>query len=129
MLEMAQFSEQPIFEIGYCEWWHLFALIDKVKISLIDFKIDYRQLPYYSAGVYGWNCDYYRLYLSKRTVIIATGYCRGSTKFKQVNYKFVEMVEEKAKNLLEQIGNKELEITERIKIANEIEDLVNQVLS
>lgn len=125
MLKMAKFAEQEIYEIGYCEWQSLFRLIDKLETDLITYK----QTPYYSAGMYGWNCDYLRLYLADRTVIIATGYNRGFTGFKQVDFKPVEIVENKAKNLLEQIGNNELGITERLRLAYEIENLVNQVLS
>ena len=125
MLELAQYRNQRIYEIGYCEWQSLFRLIDKLETGLIY----YYQMPYYSAGKYGWNCDYYQLYFRNRTVIIATGYNRGFTGFKQVDFKPVELVENKAKNLLEQIGKKELGLTKRLRIADEIEELVNQVLS
>ena len=125
MLKMAKFAEQEIYEIGYCEWQSLFRLIDKLKTGLIY----YYQMPYYSAGKYGWNCDYYQLHFRDRVVIIATGYNRGFTGFEEVHYKLVEIVEKKAKNILELISKKELGLTKRLRIADEIEELVNQVLS
>lgn len=124
MLDLAQYKNQQIYKIGYCEWQNLFRLIDKLETGLIY----YYQMPYYSAGQYGWNCDYYQLHFRDRAVIIATGYNRGFTGFEEVHYKLVEIVERKAKKILERISKKELGLTKRLRIADEIEELVNQVL-
>ena len=68
----------------------------------------------------------YQLYLKNRTVIIADG--MTFNKFEPLHYKLQEVVKRKAEKLLEQIGNKQLELTERLAISNEIESLVNLVL-
>jgi hypothetical protein len=49
---------------------------------------------YYSAGVYGWNCDYYKF--EELGVIISTGYDYIGTK---ADYKLVEKYNNKAQKM------------------------------
>lgn len=130
MLELAQHRNQRIYRIGYCNWFNLFSLINKLNAGVIK----YYQMPYYSAGIYGWNCDYYKIYLKNRTVIIATGY-RTSSKFKKVEWKQVDFIEQYAKTRLEELApfdklekSNDEELRKHLKIAKELEQLVNLVL-
>ena len=45
-----------IITIGYCNAWYLLA---------------YKDADFYSCGVYGWSCDYYKI---DYNTIISTGY-------------------------------------------------------
>ena len=130
MLELAQYRNQRIYRIGYCSWQNLFSLINKLNAGVIK----YYQMPYYSAGIYGWNCDYYKICLKNRTVIIATGY-RTSSKFKQVEWKQVDFLEQYSKARLEELApfdklekSNDEELRKHLKIAKELEQLVNLVL-
>ena len=122
MLELAKFKKQQIYRLDYYDWDSLFKLLDKLKAGIID----YQKMPFYSENRHGYYCDYYQLYLKNRTVIIADG--MTFNKFEPLHYKLQEVVKRKAEKLLEQIGNKQLELTERLAISNEIESLVNLVL-
>ena len=81
----------------------------KVRITMkdgravTDYRVGYGALqhllwakqPYaYSAGLYGWNCDYYDL----GDIVICTGYRPVG---KAVNYDIVNKYEAKAKKLVE----------------------------
>ena len=130
MLELAQYRNQQIYRIGYCDWQNLFSLLNKLNAEVIK----YYQMPYYSAGIYGWNCDYYKICLENKTVIIATGY-RTSGKFKQVEWRQVDFIEQYAKARLEELApfdklekSNEEELRKHLKIAKELEQLVNLVL-
>ena len=130
MLELAQYRNQRIYRIGYCGWQSLFRLIDKLNAGVIK----YYQMPYYSAGIYGWNCDYYKICLKNRTIIIATGY-RTSSKFKQVEWKQVDFIEQYSKARLEELAqfdrlekSNDEELRKHLKIAKELEQLINLVL-
>ena len=130
MLELAQYRNQRIYRIDYCGWWNLFRLLNKLTAGVIK----YYQMPYYSAGIYGWNCDYYKIYLKNRTVIIATGY-RASGKFKQVEWKQVDFIEQYARARLEELAqfdklekSNDEELRKHLKTSRELEQLISLVL-
>ena len=130
MLELAQYRNQRIYKIGYCGWQSLFRLIDKLNAGTIK----YYQMPYYSAGIYGWNCDYYKICLNSRTVIIATGY-RTSSRFSRVEWKQIDFVEQYAKARLEELAQFDKlgksngeELKNHLRLSKELELLLNLVL-
>jgi len=51
----------------------------------------------YSAGIYGWSCDYYLI----DDVIICTGYSTIKSKNTYVSYKDIQKVEAKARKVLD----------------------------
>lgn len=68
-----------IISIGYCDAQYLLS----------------EEKPFaYSAGVYGWACDYYDI----DGICISTGYSPLSEKNMKYDYKLVKEYEEKAKN-------------------------------
>ena len=67
-----------IITIGYCE---------------AQFLLRYKEADYYSAGVYGWSCDYYKI---NNNTIISTGYAPVDA---IRNYKLVKKYEEKARKI------------------------------
>lgn len=131
MLEMVKATtNQPIYHIGYCGWDFVFRLINKLDVGVMRCE----KLPYYSAGVYGWNCDYYQIYLKNRKVIIATGY-RSSAKFEQIPFKLVDKVNKRALEMLEELAqfdklekSNDKELRTHLRIYRELESLVNLVL-
>lgn len=66
-----------ILSVGYCELQ-----------SLLNYESPFA----YSAGVYGWSCDYYNI----DGVVICTGY---STIGERVNYDLVKEYEAKAEKI------------------------------
>lgn len=67
-----------IIKIGYCNAWYL---------------LSFKEADYYSCGVYGWSCDYYKI---NYNTIISTGYAPiGNIN----NYDFTKKMEEKAKKI------------------------------
>ena len=122
-------TNQQIYQIGYCGWDYVFHLIDKLDVG----GMRYQKLPYYSAGVFGWNCDYYKLYFKNRKVIIATGY-RGSAKFEKIPFKLVDKVEKRALEMLEELAkfdklekSNDRELRTHLRLYRELESLVNLV--
>ena len=67
-----------VLGIGYCDAQHLLA---------------YKSPVAYSAGVYGWSCDYYDI----NGIIISTGYNPISSKNMKKDYKLINEYEEKAR--------------------------------
>ena len=68
-----------ILSVGYCDMQYLLAY--ETPIS-------------YSAGVYGWSCDYYYI----QGVVISTGYSPISSKNMKDDYKLIKEYEAKAKS-------------------------------
>lgn len=69
-----------ILSIGYCNAQYLLA---------------YEAPVAYSAGVYGWACDYYNI----DGVIISTGYSPLKNKNMKDDYKLIREYENRAKSL------------------------------
>lgn len=81
----AQMFADKVIRIGYCD---LYFLLDTIERSG------------YNCGVYGWNCDIYRVYTSTgKLVVITTGYrnMRGES----VDYKTVRRYNDIAKSVSE----------------------------
>ena len=68
-----------ILSIGYCDAQSLLCYENPVA---------------YSAGVYGWSCDYYEV----DGVIISTGYSPLNNKHMKDDYKLIREYESKARN-------------------------------
>ena len=67
-----------IISIGYCDAWYLLA---------------YKDADYYSSGIYGWACDYYKI---NYNTIISTGYSPiGNIR----EYEFTRKMNEKARKI------------------------------
>ena len=69
-----------IISIGYCDAQRL---------------LNYEKAFAYSAGVYGWACDYYDI----DGVLISTGYSPLASKNVKFDYKLVREYEDEADNL------------------------------
>ena len=94
-----------ILSIGYCDAQYL-----------LYFKTPFA----YSAGVYGWRCDYYQV----GNVCISTGYAPIGT---PVNYSLLEELESKARLLLKDY---KLSYSDKEKQLNELlNELINSVLN
>ncbi len=93
-----------VLSIGYCD-----------AQNLLDCKTPFA----YSAGVYGWSCDYYQI----GNVCISTGYSPIGT---PVNYELLNELERKA----EQIKNDyNLSSSDREKQLNELlKQLIDSVI-
>ena len=65
--------------IGYCNAWYLLA---------------YKDADYYSSGIYGWSCDYYKI---NNNTIISTGYAPIDSKYR--DYEITKDYNEKARKV------------------------------
>ena len=65
----------------------------------IQYLLNYCSPFAYSAGVYGWACDYYTPSTKYNGVCIATGYDTERLGGKRVNYELVNEYEQKAREL------------------------------
>ena len=74
-----------VLTVGYCE---------------IEYLLSYCSPFAYSAGVYGWNCDFYAPSTKYNGVCLATGYNTDRLGGKRVNYELVKEYEQKAHELL-----------------------------
>lgn len=75
-----------LFSVGYCE---------------LDYLLKYNEPFAYSAGVYGWACDYYNI----DGTIISTGYQPIG---KLIDYELVKRYNNKAREIRNQEGMKAL---------------------
>ena len=73
-------SGYHIIKIGYCDAQYL---------------LYYNMADYYSAGVYGWSCDYYKF--DEHSVIISTGYLPIGV---QCNYELLKKYNAKAQKII-----------------------------
>lgn len=78
-----------IISIGYCDAQYL---------------LKYEKPFAYSAGIYGWACDYYDI----DGVLISTGYSTIGNKNTKDNYKIIEEYEKKASKLDNKEKNRQL---------------------
>ena len=87
-----------ILSVGYCDMQHLLAY--ETPIS-------------YSAGVYGWSCDYYYI----QDVVVSTGYSPINSKNMKEDYKLIREYEKKARecNTREETQKLLNELIERLK--------------
>ena len=74
-----------ILTTGYCE---------------IQYLLNYCNAFAYSAGVYGWNCDFYQPSFKFSGVCIATGYNTERLSGKRVSYELVKEYEQKASEVM-----------------------------
>ena len=74
-----------VLTAGYCE---------------IQYLLNYCSPFAYSAGVYGWSCDYYTPSTKYSGVCIATGYNTDRLGGKRVSYELVKEYEQKARELV-----------------------------
>ena len=74
-----------ILTAGYCE---------------IQYLLNYCNAFAYSAGSYGWNCDFYQPSFKFSGVCIATGYNTERMGGKRVSYELVKEYEQKASELV-----------------------------
>ena len=74
-----------ILTAGYCE---------------LQYLLNYCNAFAYSAGVYGWNCDFYQPSFRFGGVCIATGYNVDRLGGKRVSYELVKEYEQKALELV-----------------------------
>ena len=74
-----------ILNVGYCE---------------LQYLLYYCNAFAYSAGVYGWSCDFYQPSFKFSGVCIATGYNTERMGGKRVSYELVKEYEQKARELV-----------------------------
>ena len=74
-----------VLTVGYCE---------------IEYLLNYCNPFAYSAGVYGWACDYYTPSKKYNGVCIATGYNTDRLGGKRVSYELVKEYEKKATDIV-----------------------------
>lgn len=88
-----------ILSVGYCDMQYILAYESPIA---------------YSAGVYGWACDYYYV----NDVVISTGYSPISSKNMKEDYSLIEEYEQKARQLNTREEHKALliELIEKLKI-------------
>ena len=86
--------------VGYCE---------------LQYLLQYKYADFYSCGVYGWSCDYYKI---DDNLIISTGYSPiGNVKS---NYKETRKAEQKAREI---VLNRDLTIEQKKK---KLDNLLNR---
>ena len=90
-----------IITIGYCDAWYLLA---------------YKEADFYSCGIYGWSCDYYKI---NNNTIISTGYAPID---KIRNYKLTRKYNEEARKIY---NNYELKYEQKKK---RIDNLLNKYI-
>ena len=71
-----QFAYDTVYKVGYCQLQNLLNDLDPIA---------------YSAGVYGWSCDYYQI----ENVYICTGYGPIG---KEIDYNLIKKYEKAAIN-------------------------------
>ena len=74
-----------VLTVGYCE---------------LQYLLNYCNAFAYSAGLYGWVCDYYKPSTKYSGVCIATGYNTDRLGGKRVSYELVKEYEQKARELV-----------------------------
>lgn len=74
-------TQKKVISVSYCGLWYLLSTLEPFA---------------YSAGIYGWSCDYYHI---PREICVSTGY---SPIGKRVPYELCEQYEEAAKKICEE---------------------------
>jgi len=91
-----------IITIGYCD---------------AQFLLTYKDADFYSCGVYGWSCDYYKI---NNNTIISTGYSPIDSKYR--NYELTKKYNEKARKIF---NNYDLKYEQKKK---RIDNLLNKYI-
>lgn len=80
-----------IISIGYCN---------------AEYLLQYENPIAYSAGVYGWACDYYNIAVPDvAEVVISTGYSPIAPKRTKTDYKTIEEYNNKARDIIHGSGD------------------------
>ena len=74
-----------VLTAGYCE---------------LEYLLNYSSPFAYSAGIYGWSCDYYTPSTKYRGICLATGYNTDRLGGKRVSYELVKEYEQKAREIV-----------------------------
>lgn len=88
-----------ILGVGYCDMQYL---------------LRYQQPISYSAGVYGWACDYYYI----KDVVISTGYDYINTKNMKDDYKLIRGYDNRARvlNTREEVNALLFELIDKLQV-------------
>lgn len=77
----------------------------------LQYLLYYKEADFYNSGVYGWNCDIYKI---DNNTVIVTGYRPyGNIR----NYKLVREFDQKAKNI---VKDNNIEYETKIKLLDEL---------
>lgn len=99
-----------VLSIGYCDLQYLLN----------------RCSPFaYSAGVYGWSCDFYQPSTKYSGVCIATGYNTERMGGKRVSYELVKEYEQKAREVV----NDYTQINKREALNTLIDEFIEKALT
>ena len=99
-----------ILTVGYCEMQYL---------------LNYCSPFAYSAGVYGWSCDYYQPSTKYGGVCIATGYNTERMGGKRVSYELTKEYEQKAREVV----NDYSQINKREALNTLIDEFIEKALN
>ena len=80
----------------------------------------------YSAGVYGWSCDYFVPSSKYNGVCLATGYNTDRLGGKRVSYELVKEYEQKAREI---VCNYETQMNKREALNNLIDEFIEKALN
>ena len=97
-----------VIETGYCSMQSLLKYTSPIA---------------YSAGVYGWNCDYYEV----NGVLICTGYRGMFSKNTKSDYKLVSKYEQKAR-IIDTNYDLDYEVRKR-KVNKLLEKFISEAIS
>ena len=100
-----------VLTVGYCE---------------LQYLLIYSNAFAYSAGVYGWACDYYTPSDKFRGVCLATGYNVDRLNGKRVSYELVKEYEQKARDL---VCDYSTQINKREALNTLIDEFIEKALS
>ena len=99
-----------VLTVGYCE---------------LQYLLNYSNAFAYSAGLYGWVCDYYNPSTKYSGVCIATGYNTERLNGKRVSYELVKEYEQKACEIL----NNYSQTNKREALNNLIDEFIEKALN
>ena len=97
--------------VGYCE---------------LEYLLNHCSPFAYSAGLYGWTCDYYNPSTKYSGVCIATGYNTDRLGGKRVSYELVKEYEQKAREL---VCDYSTQINKREALNTLIDEFIEKALS
>ena len=100
-----------VLTVGYCE---------------LQYLLNYSKAFAYSAGVYGWNCDFYVPSENYSGVCLATGYNTDRLGRKRVSYELVKEYEQKAREL---VLDYETKINKREALGTLIDEFIEKALA
>ena len=100
-----------VLTVGYCE---------------LQYLLNYSNAFAYSAGVYGWACNYYTPSSKYNGVCLATGYNVDRLGGKRVSYELVKEYEQKA---IELVCNYNSQINKRESLNILIDEFIEKALN